>query len=62
MGLIKVAGQQSNGTVTLVLTSEQPAGAADRMLQICEQLNRATPPTAELPLPAVVKAIKARVA
>jgi hypothetical protein len=61
-GLTKVAGQQSNGTVTLILAPEQQAGAADRILQICEQLNRANQSTAELPLPAAVKAIKARVA
>ena len=61
-GLTKLSGQQRNGAVTLILTAEQPAGAADRLQQICERINQATPLTADVPLPAGVRTIKARVA
>jgi hypothetical protein len=60
-GLTKVAGLQSNGTVTITLAPEQQSGAAERIRQICVELNRPTQ-TAGFPLPSIVKSIEARVA
>jgi hypothetical protein len=60
-GFSKVAGQQCNGAVTITLAPRQQAGAADRIGRICDQVNRASS-TTELPLPASVKTLQARVA
>jgi hypothetical protein len=61
-GLTKVAAGQANGTVTLVLAPEQQTGAADRIRQLCERVNGVTEGTPKLPLPTVMKTIRARVA
>jgi len=59
-GLTKVGGRQSDGTVILSLMPDGTAGAVARVRQVCDALNQVPQPP-ELPLPAVVKTITARV-
>jgi hypothetical protein len=60
-GLNIFAGEQSNGTVTITLTTDRQAGTAERMRQICERINRTDDDAvARWPLPESVKSIQVR--
>lgn len=57
-----LSGEQSDGTATISLVTEQLSGAADRLSRICDHLNGATHRIAAQPLPAAVKTLVTRVA
>jgi hypothetical protein len=59
-GLTRIGGQQTNGTVKIILAAEEQPGAGDRIRQVCERINRVGEMSPEWKLPAVVKTIQAR--
>jgi hypothetical protein len=54
-----VSSRQSEGLVRIALAPEGGNGVTERLRQLCDQINRATPATAPLLLPDVLKAINA---
>jgi hypothetical protein len=60
-GLTKVAGSQTNGSLSITLTAIGQPTCADRIQQICDECNRASAENPRLMLPKSVASLEARI-